>query len=121
MAKGINKFLLISVGGLIMLMVFGMIIAAVLRVSPEEVRSVNLIEDWMYYRISFYVAVVLGWTPMCHWITRPRNITADSTEEEQREIHRKGQEDMASFKALWWKIAAIFVFFEIVVIQQFGL
>lgn len=122
MRKGIGKYALIGVGGLIGLMVIGMVIAAIFS-SPEEVKGVNLIAEWMWYRVGFYVVVLLAWTPICQFITRPRPSPEDEefTAEEKEEFLKDRAADIEYLKTLRWKVALLFVFFEFVIIQQFGL
>lgn len=121
MNKSINKFLFISVGGLVALMVIGMLMAVVLNTSIEQVRGVDLIEDWMVYRLGIYAVLFLCWNPICHWITRPRLDKKEVCEEEQQLFEQKRQKDIVSLQKLRWKLVGVLAFFEVVVIQQFGL
>lgn len=121
MNRSINKFLFISVGGLVALMVMGMLIAVILNTSIEQVRGVNLIEEWMVYRLGIYVVLFLCWNLICHWITRPRLDKREACEEEQQLFEQKRQNDLVSLKRLRWKLVGVLAFFEVVVIQQFGL
>lgn len=122
MRKGIGKYALIGVGGLVGLMVIGMIVAAFFS-TPEEVKGINLIADWVWYRFGFYAAVLLGWTQICNFITRPRIPLddLDITFEEKEELLNSRTKDIEYLKTLRWKVALVFAFFEFVIIQQFGL
>lgn len=119
--KSVGKFFVISVGGLLALMVLGMIFSAIFDVKPDEIKGVDLIGGWMWYRIGFYVVVVAAWTPICWFITRPRFNPDELSDEDRAEYENKRERDIQYLKSQWWKMALMFAFFEAVIIQQFGL
>lgn len=119
--KNVGKFFVISVGGLLALMVLGMIFSAIFDVKPDEIKGVDLIGGWMWYRIGFYVVVVAAWTPICWFITRPRFNPDELSDEDRAEYENKRERDIQYLKSQWWKMALMFAFFEAVIIQQFGL
>lgn len=119
--KGLGKFVAYSVGGLLILMVLGMLFSALFGVKPNEIKGVDLIGDWMWYRIGFYVVVVAAWTPICWFITRPRFNPDELFDEDRAEYENKRERDIQYLKSQWWKMALMFAFFEAVIIQQFGL
>ena len=119
--KNIGKFFFISVGGLLALMVLGMIFSAIFDVKPDEIKGVDLIGGWMWYRIGFYVAVMAAWTPTCRFMTRPRFNPGELSDEDQAQYAEKRERDVQYLKSQWWKVALMLAFFEVVIIQQFGL
>jgi len=121
MMKGIAKFTVISIGGLLALMVVGMSISAIFGVKPQEIKEVDLIGDWMIYRIGFYIFVLLLWTPFCRFVTRPRFDLSELNNEDFEIFKRKREKSFNHFKSQWWKLALLLTFFEVVIIQQFGL
>jgi hypothetical protein len=110
----LSKMVLISGGGTIVLIVGGMMIAALMGTSTEQVREVNLIRDWFFYRIIFYSIIVLSWSYLSKkW--------ADHIIERSPKIEESQREELA--KAIGkrrYHVAALFAFFEIVLIQQLG-
>lgn len=119
--KNIGKFFVISVGGLLALMVLGMIFSAIFDVKPDEIKGVDLIGGWMWYRIGFYVTVMAAWTPIFRFITRPRFNPGELSDEDQARYTEKRERDVQYLKSQWWKVVLMLAFFEVVIIQQFGL
>lgn len=112
--KKFTKMIFISGGGIIALIVGGMIIAALLGKTTEQVREINLIRDWFFYRVAFYSVTVLSWSYLSKkWATyillRNPSMTAI-----QKEVLAKA---IANRRL---HVAALFAFFEIVLIQQLG-
>jgi len=105
------KFLMISVGGIIGLMIIGMVIALFSISNPNEIKNFNLIDDWMYYRISFYCLVVIFWRPISWFLL-------NYCTQQDREFVGS---DLKNLVNLRLKIIALFTFVEIVIIQQIGL
>lgn len=116
-----GKFLVISVGGLLALMITGMLVSVFIDVRPEEIKSRNLIDEWMWYRITFYLLVVVLWKLICTYLTRPRFDVKECAEKELAEFAKNREKDMKYLMKQWWKVALMFAFFEVVIIQQFGL
>jgi hypothetical protein len=121
MMESLRKFLLISVGGLTVLLLLGMVGSVITGTRPEEVTSLNLISEWKWYRISLYILVVGFWPWIARYAIRPQRSEVAVPEADRREEAQKREADYRAMKAQWWKIALLFVFIEIVVIQQFGL
>lgn len=119
--KNISRFVMICVGGMIGLMVLGMILSAILGVRSEHIKEVDLIESMMPYRIAFFFLVVALWPVICRLMTRPKLTSLGVTDEEQAEMAAKRERDIVTLKAQWWKVGMFFLFFEVVIIQQFGL
>lgn len=119
--KAIGKFVVISVGGLLALMVLAMLFSAKFHVEPSEIKGIDLIGGWMWYRIGFYVIVITAWAPISRFMTRPRANLKALSEEELEVFTRKRERDVRYMKSQWWKVAFLLVFFEVVIIQQFGL
>jgi hypothetical protein len=110
----LGKYLTIFIGGFLLMMILGMIISAVFGVSENELNEFNLIEAWFFYRIGFYCMLMSCWIPACNFITRSsasKNMLSE-TERLRAFSYMKNQ---------WWKLALLFAFFEVVIIQQFGL
>lgn len=119
--RGLGKFVAYSVGGLLVLMVLGMVSSAIFGVKPDEIKGVDLIGDWMWYRICFYVIVVAAWSPISRFMTRPRFNPGELSDDEQKAYQEKRERDVTYLKSQWWKVALLLAFFEVVIIQQFGL
>jgi len=119
--KGAGKFIAISVGSLLIFMVLGMIFSAVFDVKPDEIKGVDLIGDWMWYRITFYVIVIAAWSPICWFLTRPKFNPDKLSAEDRQEYEKKRKSDVSYMKSQWWKAALMLAFFEVVIIQQFGM
>jgi len=84
------------------------------------VTSLNLISEWKWYRISLYILVVGFWPWIARYAIRPQRSEVAVPEADRNEEAQKREADYRAMKAQWWKIALLFVFIEIVVIQQFG-
>lgn len=123
--KGIGKFLLMSIGGLMLLMLIGVIAGSMLDYQPEEIKSINLIDEWQYYRIGFYALLMALWIPTCRYITRPKITKEEEQTDEERkkeaELRKKQARDFAYLKSSWWKVTLLLMFFELVIVQQFGI
>lgn len=119
--KGLGKFATYSVGGLLALMVLGMLFSAVFGVKTNEIKGVDLIGDWMWYRIGFYVVVIAVWSLICQLITRPSFNPSELDDEDRIKYEKKRERDIQYLKSQWWKVALMLAFFEAVIIQQFGL
>lgn len=119
--KGIGKFVVIGVGGLMAIMVLGMVFSAIFDVKPNEIKGVDLIGDWMWYRIGFYVIVIAAWSPISRFMTRPRFNPGELSDEDLERYTNKRERDAQYMKSQWWKVALLLAFFEVVIIQQFGL
>lgn len=115
------KFCAISLGGLLALMVIAMIVAAVTGANPQEVKDLDLIREWMWYRIGAYALILLAWSPVSRLLTLPKTSKAEMSNQDFEKIEQKREQDRTVIVRSWWKVAALFAFFEIVIIQQFGL
>lgn len=116
-----GQFIMVSLGGLVGLMILGMIISLVMEATPSQVREINLIEKWFWYRCAFYACVIACWTQISIYMTRPPRMSFGGSEEDARRIEARREKDRDLVKAQRWKVALLFVFFEVVIIQQFGL
>lgn len=116
-----SKFIFISVGGLVAMMVIGMLISVFMGISPEEIKQANLIDKWVWYRVAFYILTVLLWKSICIYLTRPRFNLSSISDEELIVYEKNREKDLRYLVSQRWKIVALFAFFEIVIIQQFGL
>ena len=121
MANRFSKFALYAGGGLILLMLIGMIVSLVFNLTPEEVKSLNSVEEWMIFRLIMYSGILAFWVPICKWLTSGEVNRKDLSENERLEYMKNREGDIAYLKAYWWKVAIMFAFFEIVFIQQLGL
>lgn len=119
--RKVARFGLYAGGGLIALMVFGMIISVVFDLNPDEVRSLNSVEDWMFFRLAMYTSVIILWVPICKWLTYSKVRNQQLSNEEYSILLDKREEDLAFLKTYWWKVAIAFAFVEFVFIQQMGL
>lgn len=115
------KFMVISIGGLMALMVIAMLVVAVTGANPEKVKEYNIIQDWVWYRIGAYAAIVATWPLLSRLLTRPKGNTKGMSEADIHKTEEKRERDRSVIAKAWWKVAALFAFFEIVIIQQFGL
>lgn len=113
--------MLISVGGLVVLMLISMVISSVFSLNPQEVRGINAVENWTVFRLIVYVSVLIFWGQICRLLTRSKVKNKDITENDLIEATKNREEDIIFLKTLWWKIGLVLAFFEIVFIQQFGL
>ena len=119
--KSVGKFTAISVGGLLALMVLGMVFSAIFDVKPNEITGVNLISDWMWYRIGFYATVIAAWSLISQFMTRSKINLSELSDEDQEIYREKRKRDFQYLDSQWWKVALLLAFFEVVIIQQFGL
>ena len=117
----IRKFLLISFGGLIALMVLGMLFTVITGTRPEEVSEMNLIVEWKWYRVVLYVLVVICWPWIARLSTQPHASAADQSDNDREKLLHKHEKDYRYMKSQWWKIALLLLFVEVVIIRQFGL
>lgn len=115
------KFFFTSVGFIIALMAIGMLLSAAFRVKPEEINKLNLIEELQWYRLGFYIAVLLAWSWISKFMTRPKLFDNDTNVEQRTKAEEKRLQDYLALKSKRVHIGLLFVFFEIVVIRQFGL
>lgn len=121
MANRLGRFALYAGGGIFLLMVLGMIVSVSFGLTPEQISSVNSIDNWMYFRLSMYLLVVACWVPICRWLTHKKLKRDDLSEEDLLKLVQKREDDIAFLKTYWWKVALLFAFFELVFIQQMGL
>lgn len=108
------KMFLITGGGLIALLVGGMTLSVLFGHSPDQIREVNLIRDWLYYRAIFYILVVLSWTYLSKKLaaficSKNKELPEESYEELALKIEKRR-----------FHVAAMFLFFELVIVQQLG-
>lgn len=113
--KSITKMLLISGGGIVVLMVVGMAVSFFLGKTPEQIKEYDLIQDWLIYRIIFYLLIVILWGKISVWIAR-----YVLRGEENNNLEKEEGISAAVFKKRW-HVLALFVFFELVIVQQAGL
>ncbi len=120
--KGFSKFLLIGYGTTIALLVLGMVIATqFMDIQPDEVVAANLITQWMWYRVAFYLVLVVMWPLVARGLTSAKKSIRGLEKEEAAEIVKKRDIDYKYIKSQWWKVASLLAFFEIVIVRQFGL
>lgn len=123
--KGLVKFLFVSVGGLMLLMLLGVVSSVMLDYKPEEIKEINLIEEWELYRVFFYISLILLWVPICKYITKPKAVIDEEQSDEEKknaaELREKQKKDFEYLKSSWWKLALLLIFFELVIVQQLGL
>lgn len=119
--KNVSKFIFVSVGGLMAMMVMGMIFSAIFGIRSDEIKSLDLIDAWMWYRVAFYVLAIASWSPLSRYLTRTRRKLEFSSREEEEDHAQKQERDFQYLASQWWKVALTFVFVEVVIIQQFGL
>ena len=110
-----KKFYLISLGGLIGMLVLGMILAPLFS-TPEEINKIELSATWLWFRLAFYVVVILAWEPICNFMTKKSNTASEN----KKEVNEKRANDIKYLISIRWKVAFILIFFEVVIIHQFG-
>lgn len=71
--------------------------------------------------IAFYLVVLCGWPWICRFLTRARRNANTMSEHEQNEAQRRRELDYQALRMKWKSIGLLILFFEIVVIRQFGL
>lgn len=123
LVKGLGKFMAISMGGLIVLIAIVMAITVANDVTPDEVKSANLIDSWQWYRMVFYALIILMWFPLCRYMTSPLKTEGELSKEnfaQIEEVNAKMEKDFVFLKKQWWKLLLALVFFEVVFIRQFG-
>ena len=102
------------------MVILGMVIAYFAGVDESSINELDLARDWAIYRIVFYIAAVALWPQIAIYLTRPRFDVTALTDEEFKTFTKKRDMDVEYLKKQWWKIAAMFIFFESVMIQQLG-
>lgn len=119
--KSLGRFVSITVGGMVAMMVLGMIWAAIFDVKPQDIKALDLITDWFWYRLAFYCVFMLLWIPLCNYITRPKHKSDNARGVDKNKEEEKRNRAFTYLKNQWWKLALFLIFFEVVIIQQFGL
>ena len=119
MSKSV-KFLAITLGGLALMIVIGMVVAYFAGVDESKINELDLARDWAIYRIAFYIAAVALWPQIVIYLTKPRFDVDALTDEEFKTFSEKRDMDIVYLKKQWWKVAALFIFFESVMVQQLG-
>jgi hypothetical protein len=115
MINGAAKFFIISAGGLTLLMAAGMIFAVAFDLQPNDVRDINLITGWAWYRLLAYSCVLVFWGVISRMLVKSGNI-------HNKDVDASAiQADINYLTSKRWKIAVLIAFFEIFIIQQFGL
>ena len=114
------KFLLISLGGLSVMIIVGMTVAYFAGVDESKLNELDLAKDWLVYRIAIYLLIIGLWPQLSRYLTKPRFNVDDLVEEERQKFEVRRENDIVYLKKQWWKIAGMFVFFEVVMIQQLG-
>ncbi|MBL4761087.1 MAG: hypothetical protein JKY93_00130 [Gammaproteobacteria bacterium] len=120
MRKRLVTFTLISIGGLFGLLIIAIMISLIFAVQPEEIKQINLIIDWMWYRIGFYLLVILMWFPLCVLSTRSRIKLSELDAQALEAFNKNREKELSYLKSQWFKVVIFLVFFEVVIIQQFG-
>jgi hypothetical protein len=120
MSKSV-KFLAIALGGLAGMVILGMVVAYFAGIDEGSINELDLARDWAIYRIAFYIAAVALWPQISIFLTRPRFDMDALSDEEFKTYTEKRDMDVEYLKKQWWKVVAMFVFFEGVMIQQLGL
>lgn len=116
-----TKIFFWTVGLIIGFMVIGMLLSAVFRIKPDEIRAMNIIAEFQWYRMGFYVLIIALWPWLCKFMTRPRMDLKKLTEHEVKAAQEKQQRDYLLLKSKHTHVIILILFFEIVVIRQFGL
>jgi len=84
------------------------------NMNPQEIDELNLARDWFIYRLMFYAVIVGAWPKISELIGyRHKRVNPDLDDE-------KLAADVEYLKQQWWKVAVIFLFFEIAAVQKFG-
>lgn len=115
------KIFLGTTGLIIALMVAGMLFSAVFRVKPEDIRALNSIVEFQWYRIGFYFLIVVLWPVICKVMTKPNIDMKTMTEDDVIKSVEKQQKDYSLLKSKLKHLVLLILFFEVVVIRQFGL
>jgi len=114
------KFIAISLGGFALMIFIATVIASIAGVDESTMSEFDLASDWMWYRIFGYALMVALWPQICKYLTRPRFDVQSLSEEEWTSFKDSRNKDIEYLKKQWWKLVALFVFFEGVMIQQLG-
>jgi hypothetical protein len=83
-------------------------------IDPQEIDELNLAKDWFIYRLMFYAVIVGSWPKISELIGYRRKQVNPDLEDE------KVAADVEYLKKQRWKVAVIFLFFEIAAVQKFG-
>lgn len=119
--RKVGKFIVVGIGGMLLVLVLGMVSSAIFGIKPDELKELDLIRGWVWYRLGFYLVLLLAWPLFCRFVTRPRFNQDDLSEDELSDFSKRREKDIEYLSQQRWKIALLLVFFEIVIIQQFGL
>ena len=107
---------LLIVGGFLVLFIGLFSFMQTADLSMEDLSGVDFKRDWLGYRVTGYILILLFWKPISRYISRPRMYPEDRTEE----INQKWDELSEILFRSWWKVALFFAAFEIIIIQQGG-
>lgn len=119
--RGAGKFFFLGVGGLVLLMIVGMLVTALFGLKPEQLASIDLISSWFWYRFGLYMILIVLWAPVCRFMVAKPEQLEDMSDEQLKTLLEKQKRDIQFLKSQWWKLLLLLVFFEIVIVQQFGL
>jgi len=110
MIRGVGKFAAISIGGLLLLLVLGMIASVIFELNPSQVSGSEVATSWLWFRIALYLLLILLWIPACKYITRARHSERDLSEDVKKQLSDKRSKDIRYLKSQWWKIALFMIF-----------
>ena len=119
MSKSV-KFVVIVLGSLTVMVILGMVVAYFSGINESSINELDLARDWAIYRITFYIAAVAFWPQIAIYLTKPRFDVNALTDDEFKTFTQRRDMDVEYLKKQWWKVAAMFIFFESVMIQQLG-
>tara|TARA_R110002167_G_scaffold204404_11_gene408606 strand:+ start:21887 stop:22231 length:345 start_codon:yes stop_codon:yes gene_type:complete len=108
-----RKFMFISMGGMALLVIIGMVIIAVTG-SHESVSDLDLAKELIWFRLAGYVLLVAVW-----WLLSPRLLKKEP-EDAESSVEDAPEKDVSEMQGQWWKVAAFCLFFEIVIVHQLG-
>jgi hypothetical protein len=110
-----------TVGLIVALMAIGMLTSAVFKIKPDQIKSIDLIHQFQWYRFGFYLLIIATWPWICRLMARSQINMNKLSADEIKTLEEKRQDDLVLLRSKQKHIALLIIFFEMVVIRQFGL
>jgi hypothetical protein len=112
----ILRFPLIVGVGFVTLFVGLILLINLVNLEPADLKATELKEQLLPYRLFAYLLILTFWKPISRFLARPRIHPGDRT----AETDEKWKRLTILLEKSRWKLAAFFLLFEFIVIQNMG-
>ena len=126
------KAMKIISGVYLLLFILGFAWVQLSGIKTVELTGLNVIHTLLWYRLAFYLLVLLFWPTLSVWLSNRRAFYQqqtqppifDSREAEETylaSINKQALDGRALLKKAWWKVAVFMLIFEVMAVQKLWL